>query len=93
MIIKKKEFDEIYKDFTNAYAAKYGEGSLINDLKVAQARMDALLTHKENSAKRSAFGQKGGLAKVPKGFATNKELARVAGRKGGINSGKKRKNV
>lgn len=30
------------------------------------------------------IGQKGGKRKVPKGFAINKELAREAGRKGGL---------
>lgn len=30
------------------------------------------------------LGQKGGKRKVPKGFAINKELAREAGRKGGL---------
>jgi general stress protein YciG len=29
------------------------------------------------------IGQKGGKAKVPKGFALNRELAKAAGKKGG----------
>ena len=32
------------------------------------------------------IGSKGGEAKVPKGFAVNKELARKAGKKGGRKS-------
>ena len=36
------------------------------------------------------IGSKGGKACVPKGFATNKELAREAGRKGGSVGGKAR---
>lgn len=32
------------------------------------------------------IGAKGGAAKVPKGFAANKDLAREAGRRGGLKS-------
>lgn len=34
--------------------------------------------------KRRKAGRKGGLAKVPKGFSMNRELAKEAGRKGNI---------
>ncbi len=37
-------------------------------------------------------GKKGGLAKVPKGFAINKQLARIAGAKGGRISRRKSKD-
>lgn len=35
------------------------------------------------------IGKKGGSAKVPKGFALNRELARLAGKKGGLIKGKR----
>jgi len=38
----------------------------------------------------TAIGTKGGKAKVPKGFAVNRELARLAGAKGGKISKRKR---
>lgn len=34
------------------------------------------------------IGRKGGQAKIPKGFALNPQLARQAGRKGGLTSSK-----
>lgn len=34
------------------------------------------------------IGRKGGQAKIPKGFALNHQLARQAGRKGGLTSSK-----
>jgi general stress protein YciG len=37
-------------------------------------------------------GSTGGKAKVPKGFAVNKELAKEAGRKGGLNAKKDRES-
>lgn len=51
-----------------------------------KAKQKILQTHGEDFFKN--IGSKGGKACVPKGFATNRELAREAGRKGGSVGGK-----
>ena len=53
-----------------------------------KAKQKILEKHGEDFFKN--IGSKGGKRCVPKGFATNKELAREAGRKGGSVGGKAR---
>lgn len=54
---------------------------------MAGSRVGGIKTAKKNLERGPGFykriGKLGGLARVPKGFATNPELARIAGEKGG----------
>lgn len=57
-------------------------------------RIGGIKARDKNLAKNPNFysdiGRKGGKARVPKGFAANRELARIAGAKGGKISRRKR---
>lgn len=61
-------------------------GTKIGGLKAAQKNL------MNNPNFYSDMGRKGGLAKTPKGFAANPELARIAGAKGGRISRRGKKN-
>lgn len=52
---------------------------------VTGARKAKETTLKRNPNHFKEIGKKGGLAKVPKGFALDKERAKTAGKKGGQN--------
>lgn len=59
-------------------------------------RIGGIKTRDKNLAKNPNFYKdivrKGGKARVPKGFAANPELARIAGAKGGKISRRKKEN-